>query len=377
VKRLRTALRYVAHALLFGICLEIAARIDDRLTFEAPLWGPYSEDILFTSDEEGIRRNVPGGRFEKWTINSLGFRGAELTRDKPRGTRRLVCLGQSETFGLWESEGGEWPSRLARLVKAKYPQVEVINASVVGMGRNSRQPYIQKYVLPIQPDLVVLYMNGLADGTSPDQPMSSRRATSAPKTVPNSRILPKLKRLFHSILPRDLDTAAQTWAVDRRVRKLERTKLRGRAPRDALQLENVRRFENHVRTVVQYLRENGVMPILATYPTLVNETNAAQYHLIIGRTREYYADFSEKGLFDIVSKTNGAVRRVAAELRVPLVDVASTMPKNTDFLEDQVHYSDRGAEFVAESVFGVVEQAGLLHMDVGQASLVGIGEPAQ
>ena len=34
-------------------------------------------------------------------INALGFRGPEIALRKPPGTCRIVCLGDSTTFGIW------------------------------------------------------------------------------------------------------------------------------------------------------------------------------------------------------------------------------------------------------------------------------------
>src|SRR2546425_4048295 len=330
MSRFQKILGRAAHLLLFGLCLEIAARVDDRITYGAPLWSQYDSDMLREMDEEGIPRNTPGARFEKWKINSLGFRGDEVAQNKPPGGRRIICLGQSETFGLFESEGGEWPARLARLLRSTHPDVAVINASVVGTGRNSRQAYLEKYVFPLQPDVVILYMSVLADGTTEERPLAPNRASPGAETFPQSRLLPKLKPRLLAIIPEKAANAARTWLLDRRIRKLEQDTLHGRPPRNALPLENVVSFERYIRRLVQFLKEKGVTPILATYPTLVNETNAEQYHIQIDRARTYYAEFSEQGLFDTARKLNGVVRQVASDLAVPLVDADSSMPKTTE-----------------------------------------------
>jgi hypothetical protein len=138
-----------------------------------------------------------------------------------------------------------------------------------------------------------------------------------------------------------------------------------------LPLENVANFERYVRRLVQFLRKKGVTPVLATYPTLVNETNAERYHIEFASSRIYHVEFSEQGWCDTARKLTGVVRRVANEFEVPLVDVDSSMPKTTEFFRDYGHYSNEGAEFVATRVLEVIAQEGLLGPSAARAAADG------
>ena len=80
---------------------EFAAREADKITYSAPFWGDYSLDTLFTVDELG-KRGRPNASYEKWRLNEAGYRGPALRSN----TYRIVCLGSSETFGLYEKDGG-------------------------------------------------------------------------------------------------------------------------------------------------------------------------------------------------------------------------------------------------------------------------------
>jgi len=142
----------------FLIILEVSARIDDKIAYNAPLFKKYKYELLLKKDNEGIFHNVPNAQFEKWKINSLGFRGNEIRPKKEENTIRIACLGSSETFGFYESRGGEWPAQLDKLLKANFSSVEVINASVIGLTAKSRKEYVKKYVLPVvEPDILIIY----------------------------------------------------------------------------------------------------------------------------------------------------------------------------------------------------------------------------
>ena len=354
---------WTAHLLLFFTCLEAAARVDDRIAYGAPLLGGYDSELLREWDAGGVHRNRPGARFEKWRINSLGFRGQEVARAKRAGTVRVVCLGQSETFGLYEREGGEWPARLERMVSQANPRVEVINASVVGPG--DKTAYLEKYVLPLDPDVVVLYLNVLADAGPTAPPQAAARAAPPPAPpdqdfmTERSRLLPKLRQRLRAVLPAGVANAARAWWLDRKVGRMTAATLGGRPPVDALPPENVWRFERYVRSLVQVVRASGAVPVLATYPTLVNESNRNDYHLQIAQERIWRPECSELGMIDIARRLNDTLRRIARDMAIPLVDIDATIPKNANHFADHVHYTDEGAEVVAAAVLEVLDRGDL------------------
>jgi hypothetical protein len=355
VRRTSAVLRVAAHVAVAGLVLEVAARVDDRLAYGAPLAGEYGPELLREVDPAGVPRNVPGARFEKWRINGLGFRGEETPREKPPGTLRIVCLGQSESFGLYESEDGEWPARLRALLAGR--RVEVVNASVVGLGRGVRRPYLDAYVLPLRPDVVVLFANVLADMSAPRARAAAPAAS--PSAWPRSRLVAKLKLKVLSALPRDAWARVRAWRLDRELRRLQSAP-DGHPPADVVPSENVAAFEDHLRDLVRTLRSYGATPVLVTYPVLPDERNRAAFHVQIADELVWHPEWSELGLLDGHRKLNEAVSRVGKEWRVPVVDLAAAMPRTLEYFADAVHYTDRGAALVAERVMAALEGAGLL-----------------
>ena len=68
-------------------------------------------------------------------INSLGFRGDEITREKPHHTVRIACLGASTTFCAEVSSNHQtWPYLLQQKLRQAYPgvNIEVVNGAVGG-----------------------------------------------------------------------------------------------------------------------------------------------------------------------------------------------------------------------------------------------------
>lgn len=106
--------------------------------------------------------NAPNYADFQVEINSLGFRGKEISRRKPAGVTRIVCMGDSATFGVWQEADGKlgfasYPDALARdIAAAGIGNVEVVNAGVVGYtsSHGLRQLIVQ--ILDLSPDIVTV-----------------------------------------------------------------------------------------------------------------------------------------------------------------------------------------------------------------------------
>ena len=179
----------ILSAILFAFAviafMEIWARIDDFIRYDAPLLANYSqESMLVLEDSIGIR-GKPNGRFEKWRLNNLGFRGANITQEKLPQVLRIVTLGASETFGIYESQDMEWPRQLEASLAKNFPdkKIEVVNVSFPGLGMESIRHYYETHVRPIDPDFVLLYSNFLAylEKPKPAFTVSSFSTRKAPK----------------------------------------------------------------------------------------------------------------------------------------------------------------------------------------------------
>lgn len=107
--------------------------------------------------------NVPGaqGKFVPSTevpttqvsINDLGYRGKAIAAAKKPGTRRLLFLGDSNTFGY----GVEETERFSDLLAVGLPSTfEVINLGVFGYGTDQEAIQLERDGVGFQPDLVVL-----------------------------------------------------------------------------------------------------------------------------------------------------------------------------------------------------------------------------
>lgn len=93
-------------------------------------------------------------------INSLGFRGPEISRSKG-GSYRIVALGESTTLGAtWLATDRPWPDLLEERIRTELrcdAPVEVVNAGVSGWTLSNQLVRLESDILPLDPDLIVTY----------------------------------------------------------------------------------------------------------------------------------------------------------------------------------------------------------------------------
>lgn len=94
--------------------------------------------------------------------NSLGYRSPEFTLARTPGTIRVVCFGDSSTFGIGTTMQDTWPSQLQTILQAEpnsagqsVDRYEVINAGVPGYTSYQGLQYMRQEIDRLQPDIVL------------------------------------------------------------------------------------------------------------------------------------------------------------------------------------------------------------------------------
>lgn len=100
------------------------------------------------------------------SLNSHGFRGQEFALRKPTGTFRIVCLGDSWTFGANVDQPAAFPAQLGRLLTREFPHTtfEVLNLGVMGYSSFQGLKLWRTKAAELEPDLVLIGF-GVNDGS--------------------------------------------------------------------------------------------------------------------------------------------------------------------------------------------------------------------
>ncbi len=329
----------VAYVLLGLLTLEVAARIEDRLRFRAPLLSAYSINTIFEPSPYG-RSGRPGARYAKWSINSLGYRGPEPVP----GSTSMLAFGASETFGLYEQPDGEYPRLLEQRLNAPGgARYNVINIAVPGISIG-RVDYLD-HALEVSAARYVLVYPAPANYIGREEAYCGQRATPVPTELGLSdrvRLAGKLTQLIKAQIPTTIMTAVRKfsiWLDTRHLSVIERVP-------DA----TVDAYRRDLECVVEHVRQHGAEPILLTHATYFHGTTGPEDVALLTAWRRFYPQLAESGFLDLEERANVAVRQVAAASAAQLIDVALQMPRGPRYFADFVHFSDAGAARMAEII---------------------------
>jgi lysophospholipase L1-like esterase len=92
------------------------------------------------------------------SLNSEGFRDVELPKEKPSFVFRIVCLGDSWTFGWNVAQNQAYPQTLKALLRREFSDTnfEVFNLGVGGYASFNGLNLLNTKVLDLKPDVAVI-----------------------------------------------------------------------------------------------------------------------------------------------------------------------------------------------------------------------------
>ncbi len=103
---------------------------------------------------------IKGGFFMEgeYQINSRGLRDYDFTKEKKPGTVRVICLGNSCTFGWRVKLEETYPKQLEQLLNSDldYKKYEVINGGVTGYSSFQGKRFLREQVLKYKPDIITI-----------------------------------------------------------------------------------------------------------------------------------------------------------------------------------------------------------------------------
>lgn len=94
------------------------------------------------------------------TVNALGFRDPPRSAAGPAGTKRIICLGSSNTYGALVGDGLTYPALLEKLLNSKgRGKYEVWNAGVSAYVIPQNLEQARRFIREYSPDLLLFQFN--------------------------------------------------------------------------------------------------------------------------------------------------------------------------------------------------------------------------
>lgn len=147
----------LAISILLSLALAEAAV---RIIAPHRVYTPHAveDPTLVYRNEPGVvgRQTSPGEFDYRFSTNSRGFRGREFALQKAPGTQRIICVGDSFTWGTGVNDAETYPAVLEEELKASDQHVEVLNAGVRSWGVSQYYVWTRHEGLRYQPDVVVV-----------------------------------------------------------------------------------------------------------------------------------------------------------------------------------------------------------------------------
>ena len=365
-------------AVLFAFSLEAACRVEDWVQFRTPVLARERSQLdLLVRDATGMHGRA-GGRFQKWSLNAFGMRGPEVTRVKPQGIVRIVTAGASETFGLYESPGHEFPRQLEDSLNVQFGKcgqigAQVLNAAMPGMSLPTIEQDVRLRVSPLKPDFVVLY-------ATPAAYLEDAVPTAArPDSIVNHPApLPMVNAFFPRVAERvrvQLKTLIPTFVQDEIRRRQIRTELRQHQPNwrfESVPAERVTAFESDLRGAIGTIRSIGATPILVTHANRFAGSSVRDV-ATLRMWEKFYPRASGQTIVAFDSAARLATIAVARDSQAVVVDLPPIVARSgQNVFADYAHFTDAGAALVAGSVTRPIVDAERLHLPTACASRVSV-----
>jgi hypothetical protein len=349
--------QWISLALVFFLVLEATCRVEDWVMYRMSVTSPYSNlNDLVVRDADGMHGR-PNAQFEKWSMNNLGMRAPETPLIPPPGTLRVFTVGASETFGLRESPGHEFPQQLEDSLNIQIgrgacggePRLrfQVLNAAFPGMGVPTIEQDIRNRLRRMHPDFVFAY-------PSPAQYLDDEPPFAAP---PDSASRPTQPTRLRALRPRSIERISDQlklllpeW-LKTRVRGFQRRKEIDNHPADwqftSVPENRVALFESDLRRLIGTIRATGAEPILATHGNLFMDRKERDAYALVAWEKFYpRATRSTIIAFDSVARV--VMLRVATDSAVVVVDAAKRLAAApAAAFADFVHFTDLGSSHMA------------------------------
>jgi hypothetical protein len=352
---------WAALGLLGFVVVEAVARVEDRVANGIPLDSRVtSPNDLIWLHPEGARGR-PNARYRRWALNSHGFRGPEITPVPAPGVARVVAIGASETFGLYESAGRDYPRQLQDSLRRRRlgacpgldsASVEVVNAALPGMALPTMTRYLDRVVRDVRPAVVVLYPSpGFYLNARP--PELSRGMPGADSTLPignafTLRVRERVMTHVKALVPDPVMGWARRQVIERRNRGPRGVRFPEVPP------DRLAQLEHDLRTTAAMARSLGVPVVLMGH---VNATMAPGFDDpgLVEAWVYQFPSATGRTLSDFHARARDIARQVARDSSLAYVDLPDAFGQRWDgAFADFVHFTDRGAAVVAGALAGAI-----------------------
>jgi lysophospholipase L1-like esterase len=276
------------------------------------------------------------GKMTGFIANGDHMRNPDVPVERGPNDFRVLCLGDSITFGWGVRYEEAYPTLLAGLLREALPdrEIHVLNASCSGYTAYQGTEMLRRRGLKYRPDVVTIWFgwndNGLWDGMTDAE---------------HARLFARERRLTASATYRVLSYALRRGQHEGVRREREETQaLQRRVP--------VPDYEARLEEMVGLARANQVSPGHSTRVVLIQGCKVR--HIRTAR---------ERGGAVRLNRYHRATAAVADRLNVPLLSICDALYRagvGDEVFLDKGHLDPKGLAIVADALFALLAEHDML-----------------
>ena len=336
----------------------------------------YGDDF-FVHDHGGQTRNysphhylgyVPASNIQHAATNhnQLGFRGGPVSAEKPAGVYRIVAVGGSTTYSVHtDDDSDSYPHLLAEHLRENgFSHAEVINAGVPGFTSYHNFMNVAFRVLPLKPDLIILYQGFndidsrfvypharyLGDNSGAETPTVADQFMPAIWEYSTAlRILGI--RAGYTVSHGDLDLIGNRRAGSNFALEFKRQVNRRTYPSGIFEEVSAAQmmegnppihFERNLLNILSIAASHEVDVLLVTM-AMSND-----FHERTGSSKSRF--YSNEVYTSEMARHNEITRRLAESTETPILDMAAEFPDNPALFTDGLHMNVDGNRMRAQLI---------------------------
>jgi lysophospholipase L1-like esterase len=307
-------------------------------------------------------------------IDSSGFRGEGITKNKPANTYRIFVLGGSTVYNGSIPYEQTFARILEEKLQKKYPdkKVEVLNAGIDGYTTEHSLIQYQFKIKDFHPDLIIMW-HGINDWYYSCSPKTysfssyqfdySHFLGADAKMVFDRFTLPPVFQLKLVSWDFFLKAMQDNWYSDFWNWEKKNHPVPGiyadvnkNKTYEMKTFPSLPSYKRNIISLIQATRDDHVKLLLGNQAFLYH-TNLSQQEmqtLLFPKIDCTNADGKYPNLYSMITAMNTynqTMQDVAVSNNTPFVDLASALPKNLSYFTDDVHYTPLANKRIANILY--------------------------
>jgi lysophospholipase L1-like esterase len=278
-------------------------------------------------------------------INSHGFRGREFSAAKPDSVIRVISVGESSTFGFYDSDEGTYPALLGDVLGKRF---EVINAGIPHSNSDNIRAMVLREILEYRPNVLTVYA-GYNDAIEQMNPSALYRTLIWIHGHFASYVALKtaIAKLGGPALPSRWSTqsGSDSATVNRQIRL------------------HTERYRSNLTQIIKAAGSKGIRVVLikqAVRPggTTSAKTYADRVHNAQQTLQKGGKVSGDESMLVVHAALMGVLDSLGSENRLPVLDYIAVADRHPEFYASYVHLTEDGNRAMAELLRPVIERVG-------------------